>query len=165
VPAVNHALKYFAGSAHKKDGWKFLECTDDGLQDVLKYLMPLINPMKPARVTNKMANTVVESLFLVKKVSWAGVLEDVMANQVKLLGQNNLHNFLSEYLAPIYYAKNVLTQAETQDYQLTKEGGDPDEKPEVDQETETKPKAFQEPIPNTIEVVKEPLEDQVEAVS
>jgi hypothetical protein len=26
VPAVNHTLKYFAGSAHKKEGWKFLEC-------------------------------------------------------------------------------------------------------------------------------------------
>jgi hypothetical protein len=162
---VNHALKYFADSAPKKDGWKFLECTDDGLQDVLKYLMALINPMKPARVTNKMANTVVESLFLDKKVSWARVLEDVMANQVKLLGLDNLHNCLSWYLAPIYYAKNVLTQAETQDYRLTKEGGDLDEKPEADQETETKPKADQEPSPNTIEVVKEPLEDQAEAVS
>jgi hypothetical protein len=165
VPAVNHALKYFASSAHKKEGWRFLECQDAGLRDVLKYLMPLINPMKPARVTCKLANTVVESLFLGKKVSLARVLEDVVANQVKLLGPHNLHNCLSGYLAPIYFAKNVLTWAETQDYRLTQDGGDPDDEREADQETETEPEADQEPIPNTIEEVKEPPDDQAEAGS
>jgi hypothetical protein len=121
--------------------------------------------MKLARVTGKMANTVVESLFLDKKVSWDRVLEDVMANQAKLLGPDNLHNCLSGYLAPIYYAKNVLIWSQTQDYRLTKEGGDPDEKLETDQETETKPEADQELVLDTIEVMKEPLEDQAEAVN
>jgi hypothetical protein len=60
------------------------------LQEVLKYLVPLINPMKQARITGKLANSVVESLYMGKKVSWARVLEEVIGNQVRLLGPNNL---------------------------------------------------------------------------
>jgi hypothetical protein len=76
VPATNNALKYFGVNAHK-------------LWEVVKYLVPLINPMKSARVTGKMANSVV-ALYLGKKVSWARVLEEVIGNQVRLLGPNNL---------------------------------------------------------------------------
>jgi hypothetical protein len=72
----------------------------------------VVNPMKPARVTSKLATTVVECLFLDKKVHWARVLEEVMAQQVKLMGPHNLKVFLSRYLAPIYAAKKVLTWKE-----------------------------------------------------
>jgi hypothetical protein len=126
VPATNSALKYFAVTAHKREGWKFLDCQDDELRDVLRYLVPLINPMKPARITGKLANSVVESLYMDKKVSWARVLEEVIGNQIRLLGPTNLHSSLAGYLAPIYFAKGVLTRAESQAYWLTKEGGDPD---------------------------------------
>jgi hypothetical protein len=49
VQAVNNALKCFGVNAHKKEGWKFSDCQDDKLQEVLKNLVPLINPMKLAR--------------------------------------------------------------------------------------------------------------------
>jgi hypothetical protein len=115
VSRFNHALKDFVSKAHQKEGWKFLKCQDAGLRDVLKFLTPLVNPMKLARVTGKLANTAVECLFLDKKVSWARILEDVMAQQVKLLGPDNPNNCLSGYLAPIYLAKNVLTLQEAQE--------------------------------------------------
>jgi hypothetical protein len=69
VPIMNNALKYFGIKVHKNEGCKFLDCQDNELQKVLKYLVPLITPMKPARVIGKMANSVVESLYLGKKVS------------------------------------------------------------------------------------------------
>jgi hypothetical protein len=86
VKGHNYVKKYFTGKAHTKEGWKFLECKDDALQDVFKFMMPLVNPMKPARVTGKLATTMVECLFLEKKVLWARVLEEVIAQQVKLMG-------------------------------------------------------------------------------
>jgi hypothetical protein len=89
VPATNNALKYFGVNAHKKEWWKFSDFQADKLWEVVKYLVPLINPMKSARVTGKMANSVV-ALYLGKKVSWARVLEEVIGNQVRLLGPNNL---------------------------------------------------------------------------
>jgi hypothetical protein len=121
--------------------------------------------MKPARVTGKLANTVVECLFLDKKVSWARVLEEVMAGQVKLLGLDNLNNCLSRYLAPIYSAKNVLTRQEAQDYRLILEGGELEANVEADQETETNPDADQDLVPDTIDEVQEPLEEHVQAHS
>jgi hypothetical protein len=85
VPAVNNSLKYFGGSAHKKEGLKFLDCKVEELRDVLNYMTPQINPMKLASVTGKITNIVVESFYLHRKVFWARILEDVMANHIKLL--------------------------------------------------------------------------------
>jgi hypothetical protein len=81
--------------------------------------------MKPARITGKFATIVVEYLFFNKKVSWAQVLADVLAQQVKLMGPKNLKVCLSGYLASIYSVKKVLTRREVQDYRYTREGGDP----------------------------------------
>jgi hypothetical protein len=136
VTGFNHAVQYFGSKAHRKEGWKFLEGKDDTLQDVLKFLTSLVNPVKPARVTGKLATTVVECLFLDKKVSWAKVLEEVMAQQVKLMGPRNVKVCLSGYLAPIYAAKQVLTRKEGQDYRLTQDGGDPEANKEVEEESE-----------------------------
>jgi hypothetical protein len=58
-----------------------------------------------------------------------------------------------------------LGQRSIQDYWLTQDAGDPNDKLEANQETETEPKADQELVLDTIEEVKEPLEDQAEAGS
>jgi hypothetical protein len=96
-------------------------------------------------------------------------MEDVMAQQVKLLGPGNLKTCLSGYLAPIYPAKMVLTRKEAQDYRLTLDRGDPEADEEADeeanQETETDLDADQEPVPNTIGELQEPLEEHAEAHS
>jgi hypothetical protein len=60
VKGHNYAKKYFTSKAHSKEGWKFLECKDDALRNVFKFMTPLVNPMKPARVTSKLSSTVVE---------------------------------------------------------------------------------------------------------
>jgi hypothetical protein len=62
VTRFNHAVQYFGSKANQKEGWKFLECKDDALWDILKFLTPLVKSMKPARVTGKLATTVVECL-------------------------------------------------------------------------------------------------------
>jgi hypothetical protein len=85
VKGHNYAKNYFTSKAHTKEGWKFSECKDEALRDVFKFLTPLVNPLKPARITGKFATTVVECLFFDKKVSWAKVLEEVRAQQVKLM--------------------------------------------------------------------------------
>jgi hypothetical protein len=66
VVGFNHALQYFGSK-------------DDALRDNLKFLTRLVNPMKPAKVNHKLATIVLKFPFLDKKVSWARVLEDIMA--------------------------------------------------------------------------------------
>jgi hypothetical protein len=112
LPPVNNALSHFLVKAQFKEGWKFLDCLGGELREVLKYLVPLINPMKLGRVSGKLENSVVESLYLGKKLSWARVLEEVIDQQVWLLGPNNLNSSLARYLARIYAANRVLTRPE-----------------------------------------------------
>jgi hypothetical protein len=132
-----------------------MECKDEALRDVFKFLTPLVNPMKPARITSKFSTIVVECLFFDKKVSWVQVLADVLAQQVKLMGPKNLKVCLLGYLAPIYSVKKVLTRREVQDYRYTREGGDPDaeeakeEEEESATETESDPESDPEPTPDT----------------
>jgi hypothetical protein len=96
VKGHNYAKDYFTSDAHMKEGWKFSECKDEALRDVFKFLTPLVNPMKLARITGKFAITVVECLFFDKKVSWGQVLAEVLAQQVKLMGPKNLKVCLSD---------------------------------------------------------------------
>jgi hypothetical protein len=42
---------------------EFLECKNDALRDILKFLMPLVNPMNLASVSRKLATTVVDASF------------------------------------------------------------------------------------------------------
>jgi hypothetical protein len=147
------AKSYFTGKANPKEGWKFLECNNEELWDVFKFLTPLVSPMKLARITGKFATTVVECLLYSKQVSWVQVLADLLAQQVKLMGPKNLKVCLSGYLASIYSAKKVLIWREVQDCRYTREGGDPDaketkeEEEESATETDSDPETDPEPTP------------------
>jgi hypothetical protein len=68
--------------------------------------------MKPGRITGKFASRVAECLYVNKPMSWAQVLEDVIAQQVKLMGPKSLRVCLAGYLAPIYKHQDVFTRAE-----------------------------------------------------
>jgi hypothetical protein len=77
VKGHNLAKSYFTKEANPKEWWKFLECNNEELRDVLKFLTPLVNPMKQARITRKFASTVVSCLYFGKRVLWAQVLAEV----------------------------------------------------------------------------------------
>jgi hypothetical protein len=102
VKGHNLAKSYFTTEPNLKEGWKFLECNNEALWDVFKFMRPLVNPMKPASIIGKFSIRVVECLFFGKQVLWAQVLADVLAQQVKLMRPKNLKVCLSGYLASIY---------------------------------------------------------------
>jgi hypothetical protein len=59
----NLALNYFTNRPDPKEGWEFLYCTHEELQEVLKSLVALTNPMKPRKMTVWVASSVVECLY------------------------------------------------------------------------------------------------------
>jgi hypothetical protein len=89
-------------------------------------------------------------------------MAEVLKQQVKLMGPKNPKVCLSGYLAPIFGAKRVLTQKESQQYQYTIQGGDPEASEEKEEEeekeaaTETESEAKEDATPDTSG------EDQVE---
>jgi hypothetical protein len=126
VKGFNHAAKYFTWDLNPKEGWKFSECRKEEFRDIFEFLTPIINPMKQTRITRKFVSRVVENLYYDKSVSWAQILEGMIAQQVKTMGPKSPKVCLSRYLAPIYKHQGVLTREEKQKYRLTERGGDPD---------------------------------------
>ena len=102
IKGTNYAAEFFSYKLNPKEGWKFSECAKEELRDLFEFLTPLINPMKPNRITGKLASRVVENLYYDKPVSWAQILEDVIAQQVKTMGPKSPKVCLAGYLAPIY---------------------------------------------------------------
>jgi hypothetical protein len=98
-------------------------------------------------VTIWVTSSVVECLYQGKKISWARVFEEVIDQQVRLLGPNNLSISLPGYLARLYLAKDVLSRREKTAYWLTQRAGNPDEKKKaaVDPRAETNPEGKEEP--------------------
>jgi hypothetical protein len=47
----NIAQEYFDCIPNRSDGWKYMDYTNEDLQDILYFLIPLTNPHKPSLVT------------------------------------------------------------------------------------------------------------------
>jgi hypothetical protein len=54
-----------------KDGYAIEDCTDPQHRRVLAYLVPILYPEKPNRITVTMGNTIFEALNGGRKVNWA----------------------------------------------------------------------------------------------
>ena len=48
----------FANPPHPKDGYALPECMDPKARQMLKFLVPILYPEKPARVTVTVGNTI-----------------------------------------------------------------------------------------------------------
>jgi hypothetical protein len=77
----NLAKDNFVATHSSKDGWKLSECKHKELRKVLEFLVPLINPNKPKRVTIWVASAVVDCLINKVKYSWAKSLRRVSGHR------------------------------------------------------------------------------------
>jgi hypothetical protein len=109
---------------------KYMEFTNEDLQDVLYFLVPLTNPHKPSQITVWMVRTVTECLFCNKETLWAQVFRKVIELQVKKF-KDHPNLFLSRYVIHMYKFQQTLTEEEHNVYQALKlvaEIEDPDQK-------------------------------------
>jgi hypothetical protein len=104
---VNLAEKYFEGRPSGGDGWKLADCRHQELREVLEFLIPLLNPNKPKRVTVQVASAVVDCLLNNTNYSWARIFEERIKNQVLKL-QNVRVSFLAAYCLNLYQTEEEL---------------------------------------------------------
>jgi hypothetical protein len=76
----NMAEQYFSGKPSGGDGWKLTDCSHQELREVLEFLIPLLNPNKPRRVTVQVASAVADCLINGTKYSWAKIFEERIKN-------------------------------------------------------------------------------------
>ena len=60
----------FKTSINPKDGHAVGDCVDPRERRILEFVMPILYPEKPSRVTLTMGNTIFGALFEVRKVNW-----------------------------------------------------------------------------------------------
>ncbi|CAM6129143.1 unnamed protein product [Calypogeia fissa] len=113
----NFTAPYFDGNINPKEGWVLRKCNHIPLRRVLAFLVPLIYPERPNRVTVKIGSTIIASYLRMRKISWPKILEDVISKQVKIL-ESKTPSSLSCYLAHIYFHQKVMFREEKLDYKV-----------------------------------------------
>src|SRR5450759_5230755 len=93
----NRLKGFFAGKIDEKEGWSVDQCVDDGMRRLFYFLIPILNPEKPKRVTVKLGSTIAAALMGTLAVNWASIIIDLMRRQVgNLRGAKEIS--LSTYL-------------------------------------------------------------------
>ena len=87
----------FSGRVNPKDGYAVVDCRDPRVKRVLEFLVPLLYPEKPTRVTITVGNTIFGALSGERPVDWGIVVKDL----VQRLLSGNSHcrgNNIGEFL-------------------------------------------------------------------
>ena len=66
----------FFGRVNSKNGYAIVDCKESRARRVLEFLVPLLYPEKPTRVTIMVGNTIFGALFGERPVDWGIVVKD-----------------------------------------------------------------------------------------
>ena len=138
------AVGKFRNPAHSKEGFSISDCISERHQRLLGFLIPILYPDKPSRVTITMANTIF-GCFEGRSVNWAQVITQVVGKLASGLIKARTSP-LSPYLFHLYHSQELLfseeknvykTGLEIMSYGLTSEieGDDDDTEGEEGEET------------------------------
>ena len=105
--AERYAEGKFANPPHPKDRYSLPECTDLRARRVLKFLVPILYPEKPARVTVTMENTIFGAYTGEQEVDWALVIRDVVKRFLTGVGKSK-PTPICPYLLHLYIAHDVV---------------------------------------------------------
>ena len=101
----------FEGAVNPKDGYAIEDCIDDRHRRLLKFLIPVLHPEKPTRVTITLGNTIFGALIGNRKVDWGRILFDLVSQLVGRVGKSRATP-LSPYLFHLYHHQELLTSNE-----------------------------------------------------
>lgn len=85
-----------------KNGYSLQDCTDPRAKRVFAFLVPILHPEKPARITVTLANTVYGCFLGERMVNWAIIMREVVLRLVKGVN-NNKRTPLCPFLIHLYH--------------------------------------------------------------
>ena len=100
----------FTNPPHPKDGYLLLECKDPKARRMLEFVVSILYPEKPARVTVTIGNTIFGAYTGERKVDWALVMRDTVKRLLTGIGKSK-PTPICPYLLHLYIVHNVV-QAE-----------------------------------------------------
>ena len=78
----------FSGRVNPKDGYAVVDCKDPRVKRVLGFLVPLLYPEKPTRVTITVGNTIFGALSRERPVDWGIVVKDLVQRLLSRMGKS-----------------------------------------------------------------------------
>ena len=110
----------FRNDADPKDGFLVRDCRDSRERRLLEFLVPIVHPDKPTRVTRTIGNTIFGALSRDRPVDWGKVFSELVQRLVSGAGKAKLTPIFP-FLYHLYECKGLLTEEEKTDYTTAKE--------------------------------------------
>ena len=129
----------FMHQVDPKDGYSVSDCRVDRNRRLLEFLIPIVHPDKPTRVTITIGNTIFGALDGRREVDWGVVFRDMIQKLAKGVGKPK-PTPICPFLFHIYEGQGLLTAEEELDYRMAKEmagyriTSDPDSRPGSDED-------------------------------
>ena len=112
-----YIVSQFQNPVNPKDKFAMEDCEDFWAKQVLEFLVPILYPEKPTRVTVTMGNTIFEALLGERPVDWGLLLFDVVGRMVGLIGKGKV-TMVCPYMFHLYKGHKVLLSPKLAAYTL-----------------------------------------------
>ena len=93
------------------------DCKEARARRVLEFLVPLLYPEKPTRVTITVGNTIFGALSGERPVDWGQVVKDLVQQLFSGMGKSKATP-ICPYLFHLYQSHEVLLPAEKKEYRI-----------------------------------------------
>ena len=141
----------FRNEADPKDGFPVRDCRDARERRVLEFLVPIVHPDKPTRVTRTLGNTKFGALSGERSVDWAIIFMELVNRLVGGAGKTK-PTPICPFLYHLYESKGMLTEDEETDYKAAQELNRYRITPDRDLESESEVRLIARPEPNHVVV-------------
>ena len=109
--------RMFFGRVNPKDGYAVADCKDPRVKRVLGFLVPLLYPEKPTRVTITVGNTIFGALSGERPVDWGIVVKDLVQRLLSGMGKSKATP-ICPYIFHLYHSHELLLLAEKKEYRI-----------------------------------------------
>ena len=107
----------FSARVNLKDGFAVADCKEARAMRVLEFLIPLLYPEKPTRITITVGNTIFGALPRERPVDWDQVVKDVVQWLFSRMGKSEATS-ICPYVFHLYHVHEVLLPAEKKEYRI-----------------------------------------------
>ena len=105
----------FSNPVNPKDGYGVSDCIDPRERRMLEFLVPILNPDRPNRITVTLASTIFGALSGDRKVSWGVIFRQLVEKMVAVVGKTK-PSALSPFLFHLYHSFELLRDKESTVY-------------------------------------------------
>ena len=110
----------FDSSIDPKDGHAVNNCIDPRERRLLEFVVPILYPEKPGKITKEIGNTIFGALAGEYKVNWDQMIQEVVGHLVSNLEKGKASP-INPYLFHLYYRNECLREEEMKEVEVARE--------------------------------------------